>query len=61
MIEDLDAQEVACFLQPAGDLHVFATGGRVAGGVIVHEDNRRCRLPHCLIEDLPWMDDAFVL
>jgi hypothetical protein len=40
MIQHLDPQDLTGLFQAAGDLPVFAAVGRVAGGVVVDEDQR---------------------
>jgi len=58
VIENADAHQFAGFAQAGGDFQVFAAGGGITGGVVVDEQDGRCRFSDDRGEDFAGMDDT---
>jgi hypothetical protein len=60
MVQHLDPHELACLAQAAGDGDVLTAGGRIAGGVVVDQDQRGGGFLDGRAEYLAGVDDALV-
>ena len=58
MIEDLDADQLAGFGQPTGDLTIFQARRRVAAGMIVHQQHGGGRITNGRPKHLPRVHQA---
>jgi len=57
MVEDTHSHHLAGLTEPAGDLNVLLARGRIAAGMIVHENDRDGREPDHLGEDVARVKD----
>ena len=60
VIQHLDAQKIAGFLQPFRHGEIFGAWRQIAGWVIVTKDHRIGLIDDGISEDLPGMDDGAV-
>jgi len=60
VIQKWNADEIAGFSQPIGDLDVFVAGGGIPGGVIVEDENRCGPFPDSRRKHFPGMDHGTV-
>ena len=60
VVQNTDAEQFACFLQPPGNLQVFPARGRVAARVVVDQNDGRGRLPDRGAENLAGVNDALI-
>lgn len=58
VVQDPDPHELPGLAEAARHFKVFGTGGGVAGGVVVQEDDGRGGLAHRDVKDLTRVDDA---
>lgn len=58
MVSQLYAQELSTLLKPLCDGNIFGAWRRVAGGMVVGEDDGRGIGQDGRFEDLPWVDNA---
>lgn len=60
VIQDGDAEQLTRLLESLGDLDILAAGGRISGGVIVHQDDGRRRYMDRRLEHLPRVHHTLV-